>query len=838
MRYVPTREQMDNPLVQAWVFDHIKKARAVGDAPREAALAALVDREVILDVLGEGQLSRLGTMLKVTPKERLMLARGELLASWPDWPGMLPAAHAELMTALDPDGLHGVLAGELERLQATCDEPDAEEGLAPWGHFQIRAVLAGVAALGSRAHDLVSPAMEVAVRAIPDDPRLLAMAVWASLRAGDQHVAVGLLSDHWIEEPDEDDEASWFDALEEALRVAHEELAPGSPYFRYFREADEDETELALEDLPELFVEQAPLEELNPFSDLDDDDLDFDEEVSLFEVVRPRLALLPEGDAAPQVAAFARELAGELDGELEGLPARNLLAAFVLGAVAASYSRPRLNPAAWNPRSLARVAAADLSPHPCLAEVAAEVERLPPAQQVHLLTLAGQLAVRHGERNVVRLMGLAARPELLQLLIHYMDMDAEDALCEEATRAICRLGPAAEEGILACWEALDSSQQIYGREVLENLGGEDTVQFLLRTLPAIKADPQELEGWCRVAEALVDPRLLDALAPELKRGLPAVEETYITLCRLLGHEGPELDRLQEQRLEARTEARQFVSALLQGEAPPSLEACRMQLVCPDCGEANLYDVTQVYVSPADPGAGAYVADDLACLSCGSREPLEVSGSTDKLALTSMLLQYAASRSGESYDGPLRMGQSKMIDGRLMAPAAAVNEYRQKLAADPRSVSDLLGLGNLYVHLGPRRRAEECFRRALELDPASPEAAKSLAEFRLEDGDEEGAFAFLHQAQAARARWRFHRLQPPATPGDFERDFVDRYNHLAGKLGHEPLPEVPPGPLSRSLDRGHGHTEPVRRGPKVGRNAPCPCGSGKKYKKCCLRRGRG
>ena len=23
------------------------------------------------------------------------------------------------------------------------------------------------------------------------------------------------------------------------------------------------------------------------------------------------------------------------------------------------------------------------------------------------------------------------------------------------------------------------------------------------------------------------------------------------------------------------------------------------------------------------------------------------------------------------------------------------------------------------------------------------------------------------------------------------------------------------------------------GPKVGRNDPCPCGSGKKYKKCCL-----
>jgi len=27
-------------------------------------------------------------------------------------------------------------------------------------------------------------------------------------------------------------------------------------------------------------------------------------------------------------------------------------------------------------------------------------------------------------------------------------------------------------------------------------------------------------------------------------------------------------------------------------------------------------------------------------------------------------------------------------------------------------------------------------------------------------------------------------------------------------------------------------KPKRTGPKVGRNDPCPCGSGKKYKNCC------
>ena len=28
-------------------------------------------------------------------------------------------------------------------------------------------------------------------------------------------------------------------------------------------------------------------------------------------------------------------------------------------------------------------------------------------------------------------------------------------------------------------------------------------------------------------------------------------------------------------------------------------------------------------------------------------------------------------------------------------------------------------------------------------------------------------------------------------------------------------------------------EPIRTQPKIGRNEPCPCGSGKKYKKCCM-----
>lgn len=55
--------------------------------------------------------------------------------------------------------------------------------------------------------------------------------------------------------------------------------------------------------------------------------------------------------------------------------------------------------------------------------------------------------------------------------------------------------------------------------------------------------------------------------------------------------------------------------------------------------------------------------------------------------------------------------------------------------------------------------------------------------------------------------------------------VDKLKHLVeekeeAKLERERLALMPKKPF-------------VREEPRVGRNDPCPCGSGKKYKKCCL-----
>lgn len=52
-----------------------------------------------------------------------------------------------------------------------------------------------------------------------------------------------------------------------------------------------------------------------------------------------------------------------------------------------------------------------------------------------------------------------------------------------------------------------------------------------------------------------------------------------------------------------------------------------------------------------------------------------------------------------------------------------------------------------------------------------------------------------------------------------------------------LPEwdpVIPKERRRQLYKEQKSSKTVVKGPKIGRNDPCPCGSGKKYKKCCGR----
>ena len=73
-------------------------------------------------------------------------------------------------------------------------------------------------------------------------------------------------------------------------------------------------------------------------------------------------------------------------------------------------------------------------------------------------------------------------------------------------------------------------------------------------------------------------------------------------------------------------------------------------------------------------------------------------------------------------------------------------------------------------------------------------------------------------------------------GESKAEEVDEgiMNAMAASQG-QPAPEAGPEPEAEVPEREY-HQETVRRDrPKIGRNDPCPCGSGKKYKNCCMQK---
>ncbi|MCA9850499.1 MAG: SEC-C domain-containing protein, partial [Dehalococcoidia bacterium] len=83
----------------------------------------------------------------------------------------------------------------------------------------------------------------------------------------------------------------------------------------------------------------------------------------------------------------------------------------------------------------------------------------------------------------------------------------------------------------------------------------------------------------------------------------------------------------------------------------------------------------------------------------------------------------------------------------------------------------------------------------------------------------------------------------AAPGTGRAAPPGRSHHIGGSApGAPPRPTDPRRSIARSTSYTEGRTSPPRPpagrheiAMKIGRNAPCPCGSGKKYKKCCLSR---
>ncbi|MBJ7436205.1 MAG: SEC-C domain-containing protein [Acinetobacter sp.] len=77
-------------------------------------------------------------------------------------------------------------------------------------------------------------------------------------------------------------------------------------------------------------------------------------------------------------------------------------------------------------------------------------------------------------------------------------------------------------------------------------------------------------------------------------------------------------------------------------------------------------------------------------------------------------------------------------------------------------------------------------------------------------------------------------QMPITFEQNEEELVERAKVFLVERRPPPIPDFTQYMPKR---KRYGNFSAPRVGPKINRNQGCPCGSGRKYKKCCLNRNR-
>jgi tetratricopeptide (TPR) repeat protein len=172
------------------------------------------------------------------------------------------------------------------------------------------------------------------------------------------------------------------------------------------------------------------------------------------------------------------------------------------------------------------------------------------------------------------------------------------------------------------------------------------------------------------------------------------------------------------------------------------------------------------------------------------------------------------------------GQSKALstpvipyNGKRLPVSEVIARCKAAVATNPESIADWLRLGFFYHQsLSRPRYGLDYAERALDLEPNAVEGVFQKADALALQGDEAAAFQLLDQALDSKPNWRFF-LTDVASPAQLTAQFANLYNELLRRLGR--------------TDRASLHASFLGAPKKVGRNDLCPCGSGKKYKKCCL-----
>lgn len=771
-----------DPVIMEWALSRYEAARRHAPDAARAMELGWFDDLTLRRWIQDGDAEILTQILRGLPTERFSGLLPAIAERWHEWSGPVSAQSTRVIAALDPQRALALFKEEIE-----------------YGDLDLDKTYAMVRALPMLPQEGARPLLRHFL-----DPTLHGEGLFRG------HLLTGLLGPTLSLNPEEAPglitrliEAAGNDLeLDRSLKAVSMDLFGSNAYYRLATLLRDGDSHQSFERLQSLFRSEAPLEAADRILEME----------APWGAARRLLQSSEAGHRALHIAS--RAIDAMAPAEIESK--QDLLACFVVAAVLHSFERGEIDAEALTAGESAELLAADIPSQPHYHSLLRRLAQFDREETSDVLAGALEAARgTYGEIHVARALGELAVGNAIPALIDRLNGDHGDLVCEAATEALTRLGEAGQKALIERWSELDASQRIFGMGVIEEFGGKAAVDFAAAVFDEVFDD--DGDAWCMLAQSAPDPRLLELLEPERGKGMRIVDETIYALSVLLDREVTDLDVLRRQVLKERKETQERVRGLASGwhHLPP--ETLRLRLRCGACGEIRRYDVSQVVVDPEDPDAEILLAQDLRCTACGEWADFEVLAEGRSVVTVEIIRMAAASKSGMTEEGPVCF-LDVALHGREMHVAEALEVVWSALREDPSSVKDRLRLAGIYYFaLNRPRGALEVLEPTSNVEPAALDLSWLKAQVLRDMDRGEEALELLETTLGRRGNWR---LLDPAhmRPAVVGRSFARLYNELCRELG--------------ITDRPLLHDSFLELKKKVGRNDPCPCGSGKKFKKCC------
>ncbi|OHE16815.1 MAG: hypothetical protein A2X96_10050 [Syntrophobacterales bacterium GWC2_56_13] len=392
---------------------------------------------------------------------------------------------------------------------------------------------------------------------------------------------------------------------------------------------------------------------------------------------------------------------------------------------------------------------------------------------------------------------------------------------DDVIEAVGKLSPLSIPLLRPFFEKNDPAGIPLALRILENLPTEEAVNLILDHWSLLWGEYRDC--LLDTVACIGDKRFIPPLKVELKEGEQAEGEAFCILCLINGAADPELERIKRE-IELREEReKRLQGAMEKGDMGAFLrEPLEIPLQCRSCRNVYHYTVGKVFV--AVDAKDTVIQDQIVCKKCGALDHYEFTNEA-MVAVTARLALLTLD------PGTVKMDRDEMTVvpigttssfGKEIPLQDLVDKYEKKLRKNPESPELLIGFANALRQIKRREDSVPFYERAIKNDPLAVEGHVSLGEYAFDKGDLDAAFS--HYSRAAEIMDRGHYYRLTADPDQFREVLLDKLMMVAERLGRG-LPH--PG------EQRPGGQEPVRPRRAVGRNHPCPCGSGKKYKKCCL-----